>query len=99
MKSEAINEEVTISLPEEFGIVEIDAFRKETQSYIDSGVNSFIINFNKCKYIDSTGLGLLISLYKKVTEVKGQLLLKDIHHPSVSKIFRLTRLDKVFKII
>ncbi len=46
-------------------------------------------------YIDSTGLGVLIAILKKVKTYDGEIYLTNIK-PSLAKLFRITNLDKVF---
>ena len=61
------------------------------------GKTDFIFDFSNCDFIDSTGLGALVSIYKKCVEKNGSLKLKSLK-PEVDKLFKLTRLDKVFDI-
>jgi anti-anti-sigma factor len=64
---------------------------------IDEGSKKFVIDLSACEYIDSTFLGAIVSVLKKLNASGGDLRLvynKDV--PSL--IFMLTRMDKVFKI-
>ena len=64
---------------------------------IEEGNKKFIIDLAPCEYIDSTFLGAIVSVLKKLMGMKVDLRLvynKDV--PSL--IFMLTRMDKVFKI-
>lgn len=64
---------------------------------IEEGSRKFVIDLASCEYIDSTFLGAIVSVLKKITPMGGDLRLvynKDV--PSL--IFMLTRMDKVFKI-
>ena len=65
---------------------------------IEKGERHFVMNFRECNFIDSTGLGVLVAVYKKVMELGGSFELNSIDNPQVMKIFKLTRLDKVFDI-
>lgn len=47
------------------------------------------------EYIDSTGLGALVSIIKKVKQYHGNIHLKDVKS-NVAKVFKITNLDKVF---
>ncbi len=46
-------------------------------------------------YIDSTGLGALISILKRVREKGNKVYLTNIK-PNIRKLFDITELDKVF---
>lgn len=48
-------------------------------------------------YIDSTGLGVLISVLKQMKEQGTTIIISDIK-PSIKKLLELTSLDKVFTI-
>lgn len=48
-------------------------------------------------YIDSTGLGVLISVLKQMKEDEKTIIITDIK-PSIKKLLELTSLDKVFTI-
>lgn len=88
---------VTINIPKNFVVDEVAEFRIKTNSLIDEGSRNFIFNFSNCTFIDSTGLGALVSIYKKCAEKGGSIKLKALNS-EVEKLFKLTRLDKVFEI-
>lgn len=89
--------EIRISIPENFAVDEAAEFRQNMNNLISEGKKDFILNFNNCTFIDSTGLGVLVGIYKKCDEINGSLILNSIN-PKVMKIFKLTRLDNVFEI-
>ena len=61
------------------------------------GVKKIIVNCENLSYIDSTGLGAFISIYKNIKE-KGEKLVITGLKPHIKKIFLITDLDKVFEI-
>jgi len=58
---------------------------------------SLILDFVNVKFLSSSVLGLLIRVSKKVYENDGQLKLCNIN-PKIYKIFKITRLTKIFDI-
>ncbi|EDP23989.1 STAS domain-containing protein [Parvimonas micra] len=72
---------------------------KEFKEKVNSvqGVKKIIVNCENLSYIDSTGLGAFISIYKHIKE-KGEKLVITGLKPHIKKIFLITDLDKVFKI-
>jgi anti-sigma B factor antagonist len=86
-----------MDIPKDFTVDEVAAFRTKTNKLIEEGNKNFTFNFSQCNFIDSTGLGALVSIYKKCTEKGGSVKLKSLK-PEVEKLFKLTRLDKVFEI-
>jgi anti-sigma B factor antagonist len=85
-------------MPEIFTVDEATEFRKNVYGMIDSGTREFMLDFSKCTFIDSTGLGVLVSAYKKCAEFNGSFRLRSVNNPNVLRVFRLSRLDKVFDI-
>ncbi len=56
-----------------------------------------LINGENLDYIDSTGLGALISILKKVKEKNNTIYMENIK-PNIRKLFDITNLDKIFVI-
>lgn len=69
--------------------------RDVVNSEIDRGGRSFIIDFADTGYIDSAGLGALVSLSKKIREANGTLRLANLND-DLRTLFELTRLDTLF---
>lgn len=88
---------VVINIPKDFVVDEVATFRTKINNLIEEGNKNFIFNFSECNFIDSTGLGALVSIYKKCAEKGGSIKLKTLNS-EVEKLFKLTRLDKVFEI-
>jgi anti-sigma B factor antagonist len=81
---------------------EIDVYTsprvKETiNELIEKGHYQLVINLEGVRYIDSTGLGVLIGALKKVREHSGRILLVCTN-PQIKKIFNITGLVKIFEI-
>jgi anti-sigma B factor antagonist len=64
---------------------------------IDQGHYNLVINLEKVRYIDSTGLGVLIGGLKRVREHGGSVSLVCTN-PQIRKIFDITGLVKIFGI-
>ena len=64
---------------------------------LDSGDRQFLIDFTASSYIDSSGLGVLVSLSKKIREVGGALKLAGLNE-DLRTLFELTKLDTLFQI-
>jgi anti-sigma B factor antagonist len=92
-----MKENCMISIPKDFVVDEVAIFRTKINKLIEEGQINFTFNFSECGFIDSTGLGALVSIYKKCAEKGGSVKLKTLK-PEVEKLFKLTRLDKVFEI-
>jgi anti-sigma B factor antagonist len=64
---------------------------------IDRGHYEIVINLENVRYIDSTGLGVLIGGLKRVREHSGTVHLVCTN-PQIKKIFDITGLAKIFGI-
>jgi anti-sigma B factor antagonist len=66
--------------------------------YLDEGSKFFLIDLSKLSHINSTGLGVFISLYTKVKSRSGDLMLVN---PSshISNLLSITKLDTIFKVV
>lgn len=90
--------EINVIIPENFVADEVNQFRKRLINLINNGEKKFNIDFSKCNFIDSTGLGVLLSIHKKCMTLNGSFKLFAVNNPTVIKIFKLTRLNSIFEI-
>jgi anti-sigma B factor antagonist len=67
------------------------------QEALDHGERKFLIDFTRTGYIDSSGLGALVSISKKVREQGGELRLCGLNE-DLRSLFELTKLDTLFTI-
>lgn len=97
MKIKGLNEidNTYLIIPDkEIEIYNISNLKSEVFSLVEIGVKNFILDLSKVEYIDSSGLGFIVSLLKKVKVIKGTL---QIIKPSkeVMEILELTSLSKI----
>jgi anti-sigma B factor antagonist len=64
---------------------------------LDGGARKFVVDFSRTGYIDSSGLGVLVSLSKKIREQGGDLRLAGLNE-DLQTLFELTKLDTLFAI-
>jgi anti-sigma B factor antagonist len=64
---------------------------------IEERNTDIIIDGKSLEYIDSTGLGVLMSIYKKMQENSLNLNIINLK-PNIYKLFDITGLNKVFNI-
>ncbi len=67
------------------------------QQALDQGERKFLIDFSATGYIDSSGLGALVSISKKIREQGGELRLAELNE-DLRSLFELTKLDTLFAI-
>jgi anti-sigma B factor antagonist len=64
---------------------------------LERGERRFLIDFARTAYIDSSGLGVLVSLSKMIREQGGELRLANLNE-DLKTLFELTKLDTLFQI-
>ena len=67
------------------------------QAAVDGGDRRVLIDFSRTGYIDSSGLGALVSISKKIREAGGELRLSGLNE-DLRSLFELTKLDTLFAI-
>src|SRR5512145_2293969 len=67
------------------------------QAALERGERRLLIDFSRTGYIDSSGLGALVSISKKVRETGGELRLAGLNE-DLRSLFELTKLDTLFAI-
>src|SRR5689334_10530189 len=92
--------------PKGVTIVEIDGqlvvgnrqeLKAMIQEALEAGDRRFLIDCTKTGYIDSSGLGALVTISKKVRELGGDLRLAGLND-DLRSLFELTKLDSLFRI-
>lgn len=69
----------------------------ELRRLFDSGAKDLVIDLKEIHFIDSSGLGALVSGYKNASIIHGSLKLSGLQ-TQVKSMFELTRLHRVFDI-
>ena len=70
-------------------------FKQAILDAVEQGARTIIIDFARSGYIDSSGLGALVSLSKRVRDVGGDVRLAGLND-DLRTLFELTRLDQLF---
>lgn len=65
---------------------------------LDAGATSLIIDLTETSFLDSTALGVLIGLTKRVRPLGGELVIVNTE-PTTAKTFAITGLDEVFTVV
>lgn len=63
----------------------------------ERGARKIVVDFARTGYIDSSGLGVLVSLAKRLRELGGDLRLANLND-DLQTLFELTKLDTLFQI-
>ncbi|MFW4198895.1 STAS domain-containing protein [Enterobacter sp. MGH 38] len=71
-------------------------FKEAIAREIGGDRKALIVDFSKIDFIDSSGLGALVSLLKMMNG-KGEMMLCALN-PGIRNMFTLTRMDRIFRI-
>ncbi|MBU2955897.1 STAS domain-containing protein [Marinobacter sp. F3R08] len=86
-----------IDLPPLLVMGNSDPVRKQLESRISAGLHRLILNLQPVEFMDSSGLSVLMSAWKKVKPFGGRVILVS-PAPSVRALLELTRLHEIFEI-
>ncbi|OGQ48800.1 MAG: hypothetical protein A3I09_04310 [Deltaproteobacteria bacterium RIFCSPLOWO2_02_FULL_47_10] len=75
----------------------VEFFKKRSGELFESGISKFIIDATGLAFIDSMGLGAMISLLRRVREKKGDVKIFGLNS-EVTEVFEITRLNKLFDV-
>ncbi len=78
------------------GGADYERFHGEVRRLVGEGKKSLLLDFGGVSWINSTGLGLLISAYTTLRREGGQMKVCNVKD-RVRSIFYVTQLNKVFE--
>jgi len=95
IKTERTDGSCVITVAGEVDVYTSPTLKREIARVMDDGCDDVIVDLEKIGFIDSSGLGVLVSSLRAVREQGGTMRLVCTSD-SILKIFRITGLDKVF---
>ncbi len=94
-----IKNTLLVQMPPKLTVMEAMALKKEYRQWIEEEtIEKIILDFGKTKFIDSSGIGSLVSMIKFTKEQKIVLQIWSIL-PQVAEVFSLIGMEKVLPII
>jgi anti-sigma B factor antagonist len=98
MKMQIQGETLRISEFAELGAANSVDFRDQARAALTAAQKNIDIDLSQTMFMDSTGLGTLISLHKTTCSRKGAVRLLN-PTPSVQQVLDLTRMHRLFEIV
>ena len=86
-----------VSLSGELDVSTADELKKELHKLVDEKNIDMRLNLENLDYIDSTGLGVIIGILKRL-KIESKEVYIEKPKNNVRKIFNITGLDKIFKL-
>ena len=91
-----INDVTVLEIEGNLALNENVRFRRPGAGAIDAGVRKLIVNLARVKYMDSSGLGELISCYTALRRLNGHAKLLHLNN-RLQYLLAITKLDTVFE--
>ena len=85
-----------VSLAGELDVSTADELKKSLHKLVDEKNIDMKLNLENLDYIDSTGLGVMIGILKRL-KIENKEVYIEKPKNNVRRIFNITGLDKVFK--
>jgi anti-sigma B factor antagonist len=86
-----------LTLEGEVDVYTAPALKEKLVANIEKGCSNVVVNMEGVSFIDSSGLGVLVSALRRSRERGGSVRILCTRD-NILKIFRITGLDKVFPI-
>ena len=78
------------------GIGEVEKIAETLRELIkDQDVCNMVVDFSTVSFFSSQMLGLLVDIWRRIKDKGGALLISGIN-PQLTRVFRITHLDKLF---
>ena len=91
---------LNISDVKELGAANSDSFRKEVRAAWPDSVKTIEVDLSQTSFLDSCGLGALISIYKLANNHAQPVTFRLLNPtPPIQQILELTRLHRLFEIV
>ena len=91
------NNTLSVTVEGEIDIFNSTGFKDYLSNLVQEHACDIFIDCTNLEYVDSTGLGALVAVLKKVKQNGHNIHLLGLR-PNILKLFRITNLDKVFVI-
>jgi anti-sigma B factor antagonist len=72
-------------------------FKDHVMQWAEKGVQRLVIDLSQVRFLDSSGLGVLVSCLRQLTASGGDIKICGLR-PEIQSLFAHTRLNKVFDI-
>jgi anti-sigma B factor antagonist len=89
---------VVIKVAGEIHATTAPEFSERLNDAIADGKTGVILDLTGVEFIDSTGLSVLLNGLRRVTRVRGSMILACAN-PTVLRLFEITKLDSTFDIV
>ena len=75
---------------------DFDLFSNTIKGLVDEGQRDIILNLSRVKWINSTGLGLMVSAYTSLVKAGGRMKITEVSE-RIDNILHVTQLELIFE--
>lgn len=95
MTSSLFTDPVTIEIAQQLIVGNRLDFKNDIRRLLEDGVRRIIVDLSRTGYVDSSGLGVLVSVAREIAEHKASVVLIGLNE-DLKTLFEMTRLDTLF---
>lgn len=96
LKFKILKEVLVVKVFGELDLHTADSLKEKIEKRINKNnrINNLILDLNNMKFIDSSGLGAILSIYKNLKAAQGKIAVINLS-PQVKRIFKLSGMLKL----
>ncbi|RMG93610.1 MAG: anti-sigma factor antagonist [Chloroflexi bacterium] len=95
---EYVTRTVVVALKDEVVAFNVPELRERFYELLEEGVRQFVVDLSDVTFMDSAGMGLLVSVLKRARQEGGDVKLVLPRAEGARRIFALTKFDRVFDV-
>lgn len=86
-----------LSLDGQLDLTSASTLKEASKEVLENETKKIVLNLDKVDFINSSGLGALVSILKDVRNARGSMKISNLA-PYVREIFDITQLSNIFEI-
>ncbi|HET7521689.1 MAG TPA: anti-sigma F factor antagonist, partial [Bacillales bacterium] len=72
--------------------------REQVEAALDQGdIRHIVLNLEQLKFMDSSGLGVILGRYKRIKNIGGEMVVCAIS-PSIKRLFEMSGMFKIIRL-
>lgn len=91
-------DQTIITIPGDFSGFAVDELKDQFELLVEQDSNFVVLDFSKTEFIDSSGIGAIVFLYKRIEKHSNKLSLLNVTGQPF-KLMNLLRVDKTIPFI
>lgn len=88
LRAERISSNLIVELKGQFDLHTAKYCKEKISRYLNKEVKNLILDLEEIDFIDSSGIGAILSIYKKIEQKGGKIVIINMN-PTLKRIFEL----------